>query len=83
MPSEILSGGTPRERTNRRQSSIQGYPATGPTVDPPVWVDNVRRRLLSARAAEFPTPAQKDPPTYVPPRDGSSVITTSPVVGRV
>ena len=58
-----------------------------PAIDPPVWVDNVRRRLLSARAAEFPTPAQKDPPTYVPPLRGPDRVRTmlrvAAVVGAV
>lgn len=47
-----------------------------PAIDPAVWVDNVRRRLLTARAAEFPTPAQKDPPTYVPPLRGPDRVRT-------
>ena len=39
-------------------------------VNPPVWVDNVRRRVLAARSAEFPTPPQREVPTRVPPLRG-------------
>ena len=51
---------------------FQGEP-TGvqPPINPPVWVDNVRKRALAGRGNEFPMPAQRDPPTDVPPLRGS------------
>jgi hypothetical protein len=46
---------------------FRGAPdAVSPVVDPPLWVDNVRKRLVSSRAAEFPVPAQREAPTRVP-----------------
>ena len=51
---------------------FRGNPdSINPPINPPQWVDNVRRRVLSARAAEFPAPAQREAPTRVPPLKGS------------
>lgn len=46
---------------------FRGAPDTlSPAVNPPVWVDNVRKRVMTSRATEFPTPAQREAPTRVP-----------------
>ncbi|HET6572203.1 MAG TPA: DotU family type IV/VI secretion system protein [Fimbriiglobus sp.] len=56
---------------------FKGAPDTlNPPVNPPVWVDNVRKRVLSARSAEFPTPAQKEAPTRVPALRGPDRLKT-------
>lgn len=43
-------------------------------VNPPVWVDNVRRRVLAARSVEFPTPGAREVPTRVPPLRGQEQL---------
>ena len=39
-------------------------------------MDNVRKRVLSARSAEFPVPAQKEAPTRVPALRGPERLMT-------
>ena len=56
---------------------FKGAPDTlNPPINPPVWVDNVRKRVLSARSAEFPVPAQKEAPTRVPALRGPERLMT-------
>lgn len=56
---------------------FKGAPDTlTPPVNPPVWVDNVRKRVLSARSAEFPVPAQREAPTRVPALRGPERVRT-------
>lgn len=56
---------------------FKGAPETlNPPVNPPVWVDNVRKRVLSARSAEFPAPAQKEAPLRVPALRGPEKLVT-------
>jgi hypothetical protein len=56
---------------------FKGAPDTlNPPVNPPGWVDNVRKRVLSARSAEFPVPAQKEAPTRVPALRGPQRLMT-------
>ncbi len=56
---------------------FKGAPDTlNPPVNPPVWVDNVRKRVLSARSAEFPVPAQREPPIRVPALRGAERVRT-------
>jgi type VI protein secretion system component VasF len=56
---------------------FKGAPDTlNPPVNPAVWVDNVRKRVLSARSAEFPVPAQKEVPTRVPALRGPDRLKT-------
>lgn len=56
---------------------FRGAPETlNPPVNPPVWVDNVRKRVLAARSTEFPVPAQREAPTHVPPLRGRERMRT-------
>ncbi len=47
-----------------------------PPINPLDWVENVRKRVLSVRGADFPTPPQKEPPTRVPALRGPERVRT-------
>jgi type IV/VI secretion system ImpK/VasF family protein len=44
---------------------FRGEPAAA-GINPPQWIEGVRKRVLTGYAQEFAQPQEKDPPTFVP-----------------
>ncbi|HEY1380305.1 MAG TPA: DotU family type IV/VI secretion system protein, partial [Gemmataceae bacterium] len=44
---------------------FKGEPAAA-GINPPQWIEGVRKRVLSGYSQEFAQPPEKDPPTFVP-----------------
>jgi len=56
---------------------FRGEPkALKPEVNPPHWVENVRKRVLAARSTDFPVPQQREAPTMVPALRGPDRLAT-------
>jgi type VI secretion system protein ImpK len=51
---------------------FRGRPETAsPAIDPMLWVENTRRRVIATRQTTFPEPPSREPPSDVPPLKGA------------
>jgi len=51
---------------------FRGRPDTAsPPIDPVVWVENTRRRVIASRQVKFPDPPSREAPTEIPPLKGA------------